>query len=254
MKFAASFLVIAFASITAHAQQTAPGKSVAHPTSDQLQAIVVTTKTWNAVQGRAQFFERQTSDSAWVAVSSGFPVVVGAQGMAWSKALNELPPDTKGASIKIEGDGKSPAGIFMLTSAFGADEQKIKLPFVKLLDTTECVDDVKSTQYNLIVDRSQVAKQDWNSSEIMRAIGEYEMGIFVAHNAARAKGAGSCIFLHRWTDEKTGTSGCTAMSLEQMQKLFRWIDSTKNPVLIQMPEAAYQQFQTAWKLPSLSGL
>jgi L,D-peptidoglycan transpeptidase YkuD (ErfK/YbiS/YcfS/YnhG family) len=85
----------------------------------------------------------------------------------------------------------------------------------------------------------------------MRAVGmEYELGIFVAHNAERTKGAGSCIFLHRWADEKTGTSGCTAMSLEQMEKIFRWIDSTKNPILIQMPDEAYQQFQTAWKLPS----
>jgi D-alanyl-D-alanine dipeptidase len=251
MKFAALFLMVAFASITTHAQEKAPGKSMVYPKAEQLQAIVVTTKNWNAVQGRGQMFERQTGESPWVAVGSGFPVVVGAHGMAWGSALNEVPADTGGVSMKIEGDGKAPAGIFMLTSAFGAAEQKIKLPFVKLLDSTECVDDVKSSQYNRIVDKFQVATQDWNSSEKMRAVGkEYELGIFVAHNAERAKGAGSCIFLHRWTDEKTGTSGCTAMSLEQMEKIFRWIDRTKNPVLIQLPEAAYQQFQSAWKLPA----
>jgi L,D-peptidoglycan transpeptidase YkuD (ErfK/YbiS/YcfS/YnhG family) len=252
MKFSASFLMLVLVSITTYAQEKTPDLNIIYPKSDQLQAIVVTTQGWNTIQGRGQIFERQSSASPWVAIDSAFPVVIGAKGMAWGKALNEVSADAKGVPMKIEGDGKSPAGIFMLTSAFSPAEQKINLPFTKLLDSTECVDDVKSSHYNTIVDKSRVDQVDWNSSEKMRAIREYELGIFVGYNSERKKGAGSCIFLHRWTDEKTGTTGCTAMALEQMQKIFRWIDSTKNPILIQLPEKTYQQLQSTGKLPQLS--
>ena len=254
MKLSVSLLVVALLATTASAQEKTLDQAAAYPAADQLQAIVVTTQGWQTIHGRAQIFERQTSQSPWVAVDAAFPVVIGVHGMAWGKALNAVPADVQGAPLKAEGDGKSPAGIFNLTSAFSPSEQTVKLPFTKLLDSTECVDDVNSSQYNRIVDKFQVGHPDWSSSEKMRAVGEYELGIFVAHNAAREKGAGSCIFLHRWTDEKTGTSGCTAMNLERMQRIFRWIDRAKHPVLIQLPEETYQQFQAAWKLPQLSAV
>ncbi|MBV8667325.1 MAG: hypothetical protein JO269_12670 [Burkholderiaceae bacterium] len=252
MKLISSFLMFAFVSITAYAQEKTPDLNIISPRPDQLQAVVVTTQDWNAVQGRGQIFERQSGASPWVAVDSAFPVVIGKNGMAWGKAYHEVSGDAEGVPMKIEGDRKSPAGIFMLTSAFSPAEQKVNLPFTKLLDSTECVDDVKSSHYNRIVDKSQVDQYDWDSSEKMRAIQEYELGIFIGYNPERKKGAGSCVFLHRWTDEKTGTTGCTAMALEQMQKIFRWIDGTKNPILIQMPEKTYRQLQSAGNLPQLS--
>lgn len=234
------------------AQVKKPEKKVEYKFSDSLQAIVVTTKNWNAVQGKAQLFERPTKKSAWKAVGKSFPVVVGVKGMAWGKELNELPSDTGRVLMKTEGDGKSPAGIFMLTSAFASTEQKVKLPFTKLIESTECVDDVKSNHYNKIVDKFQVGVYDWKSSEKMLAVGEqYDLGIFVAHNSERMKGAGSCIFLHIWKDANSGTAGCTAMERANIEKIFGWIDSKKNPVLIQLPEDSYQKFQTAWKLPNL---
>jgi L,D-peptidoglycan transpeptidase YkuD (ErfK/YbiS/YcfS/YnhG family) len=241
-----------FVSMSTYAQEKTPDINTIYPKPDQLQAIVVTTQGWNTIQGRGQIFERQSSASPWVAIDSAFPVVIGAKGMASGPALIEVSADARDVPVKTEGDGKSPAGIFMLTSAFSPTEQKLNFPFTKLLDSTECVDDAKSSHYNSIVDKSQVDQLDWNSSEKMRAIGEYELGIFVGYNPERKKGAGSCIFLHRWAGEKTGTTGCTAMALEQMQKIFRWIDSRKNPILIQFPEKTYQQLQTTGKLPQLS--
>ena len=86
----------------------------------------------------------------------------------------------------------------------------------------------------------------------MLAVGEqYELGVFVAHNSERMKGAGSCIFLHIWKDANSGTAGCTAMEKTNMEKIFGWIDNKKNPVLIQIPQDSYQQFQAKWKLPKL---
>ena len=218
------------------------------------QAVVVTTKDWNAVQGLAQLFERRTTKSKWSVVGVPFPVVVGKNGSAWGDGLHELPLDEGRVRLKTEGDGRAPAGIFALTSAFGSNAKPnfVKLAYTKLTESVECVDDVKSAEYNLIVDRNKVGNFDWKSSEKMLAVGEqYDLGVFVAHNAERLAGGGSCIFLHVWKDKNTGTAGCTAMARENIEAVIRFLDPAKNPVLIQLPGESYAQFQTKWNLPKL---
>jgi D-alanyl-D-alanine dipeptidase len=221
---------------------------------NSLQAVVVTMKDWNTNQGRAQLFERQTANSEWSAVGKPFPVVVGKNGTAWGAGLYELPSDAGRVLMKTEGDGKAPAGIFALTSAFGSSAKPafVKLPFTRLTESVECVDDVKSSQYNLILDRQKIGNFDWTSSEKMLAVGEqYDLGVFVAHNSERLAGGGSCIFLHVWKDDKTGTAGCTAMARRNIETVLRFLDPAKNPVLIQIPEDSYARFQTKWNLPKL---
>jgi D-alanyl-D-alanine dipeptidase len=224
--------------------------------SDSRQAVVVTTKDWPAVQGTAQLFERKKPGSKkWKAVGGPFPVVVGKGGLGWGDGINETPAGVNKALLKAEGDGRAPAGIFALTSLFASSDKPeyAKLPFTKLEEYTECVDDVKSSHYNRIVNRMQVGNFDWKSSEKMLEVGEqYEKGVFVAHNSAPVtRGNGSCIFLHIWKDAATGTSGCTAMTKENIETVFRWIDAAKNPVLIQLPETAYNEYRKKWKLPKL---
>lgn len=219
-----------------------------------LQAVVVTTKDWASVQGKAQLFERKDAASEWRAMSDPFAVVVGKNGTAWGAGLHELPSDTGKVLMKTEGDGKSPAGIFALTSAFGSSEKPgfVKLSYIRLTPAVECVDDVKSANYNLIVDKTEVEKLDWKSSEKMLAVGEqYDLGVFVAHNSERQKSGGSCIFLHIWKDAGTGTAGCTAMERPNIEKTLTWLDAKKNPVLVQLPETTYNSYQKLWNLPIL---
>ncbi len=45
------------------------------------------------------------------------------------------------------------------------------------------------------------------------------------------------IFLHLWQAPNRGTAGCTAMGESDMRALMRWLDPTRNPVLIQLPLA-----------------
>ena len=252
--FAILFVLLGFNGIFAQVKKPAPPKIIP-PFSSSLQAFVVTTADWNAVQGKAQIFERKTAKSKWKAVGTSFPVVVGAKGMAWGAGLNELPSDTGRLLLKTEGDGKSPAGIFALSSAFGSAEKPafVKFPYTKLEEFTECVDDVKSSHYNKIVNRMQVGNFDWKSSEKMLAVGaQYDLGIFVEHNSERQSGGGSCIFLHIWKDAESGTAGCTAMARENVEMALRFFDPKKNSVLIQLPEASYSQFQNKWKLPKIT--
>lgn len=251
--FKTTLLILLFLSANLFAQV----KIVSTPTqktpySKSLQAIVVTTKDWNAVQGRAQIFERPNTKTDWKAVGESFPVVVGKNGLAWSDDAR-MKAETE--PHKVEGDGKAPAGIFNLTSAFGSTEKPdfVSLPYTKLEESTECVDDVKSANYNKIVDKFKIGNFDWNSSEKMLVVGaQYDLGVFVAHNSNPPQaGKGSCIFLHVWKSATTGTAGCTAMKRENIETILTFLDGRKNPVLIQMPKGDYRTYQKSWKLPKL---
>lgn len=224
--------------------------------STSRQAVVVTTKDWNEAQGAAQLFERKDTKAKWKAVGKSFPIVIGKNGFALANGMpDKLSKMDVVRPFKKEGDGKSPAGIFALTSAFGSmiKPDFVKLPYTQLEEWTECIDDAKSTHYNKIVDRMQVGVYDWKSSEKMLEVGEqYELGVFVAYNSSPVvKENGSCIFLHVWKDAASGTAGCTAMERANMEKILGWLDADKNPALIQMPVEHYKYYQTSWNLPKI---
>jgi L,D-peptidoglycan transpeptidase YkuD (ErfK/YbiS/YcfS/YnhG family) len=183
---------------------------------------------------------------------NGYRALFVKQGGTWK--LSNVDPKAI-APVKKEGDGKSPAGMFPLTFAFGRPDKPsdVKLSYTKIESYTECVDDVSSTHYNKIVDRLQVGNFDWKSSEKMLEVGPaYDLGINVAHNSYPVvKGNGSCIFLHVWSDATTGTSGCTAMKREDLQKILAWANPDQRPYLVQMTESDYKNLRKKWKLPKL---
>ena len=234
--------------------------------AESRQAVVVTTKDWNATTGKAKLYERATLTAKWKSKGEEFPVVVGRTGLAWAnEASNEVQqrghynPDEAyaldGASFKKEGDGKSPAGMFPLTFAFGSSmkPEQITFPYTRLGQYTECVDDVNSHHYNKIVGRDQVGIFDWKSSEKMLEIGEpYALGVFVAYNSYPVvKGNGSCIFLHIWKDAATPTAGCTAMNRPELERIVSWLEPDQHPYLVQIPESEYKSLRKSWNLPKL---
>lgn len=245
-------LVIAL-SISAFAQIKKPEPPPVKPAyADSLQAVVVTTSGWDTTPGKARIYERKSTADRWKPVGDAFDISVGRGGMgvddsaAWKQSVAGV--------TKKEGDGRSPAGLIPLTYAFGtADKADTKLKYLKLAEHTECVDDPNSNHYNKIVNRMEVGAFDWKSSEKMaQTVPEYDLGVFVAYNSYPAtSGGGSCIFLHIWETPGDATSGCTAMSRENMERVVAWLDPTKTPYLIQMPEAAYKHYEKSWKLPKL---
>ena len=213
----------------------------------------MTTSGWDSVSGTARLFERRSVGSVWKQIGDEFPVVVGRNGLAADQT--EAWHEAAAAPVKKEGDGRAPAGIIPLTFAFGRPEKpgEVELPYTRLGQFTECVDDVNSSHYNTVVDRMKVGNFDWKSSEKMLEVGDqYDLGVFVAYNSYPVvRGNGSCIFLHIWKDAETGTAGCTAMARENLEKVVKWLDPKKNPHLIQMPEQSYETYRKTWKLPKL---
>ena len=221
--------------------------------SQSSQMVVVMTKDWTATEGALGRFER--TEQGWQQVGSSIPVAVGRSGLGWGRGMTNPPASSD--PQKKEGDGRSPAGIFRLTYAFGyapADEvREIKLPYVQCTGTVECVDDTNSFYYNVIKDRKAAEKVDWKSSEKMRmSDDEYKLGIFIAHNTDPAEpGAGSCVFMHIWKARGHPTSGCTAMSIGGLESLLGWLDPRSRPVLVQLPQAEYEREQGPWWLPAI---
>ncbi|MCA1593958.1 MAG: hypothetical protein LC754_15165 [Acidobacteria bacterium] len=217
------------------------------------QMIVVTTASWDEVNGQLRRYERKGARGRWQQVGVPVEVVVGKHGLGWGAGLHRVEPAA--GPVKKEGDGKAPAGVFALSTAFGyaprAGASRLKLPYVPLDANIECVDDTQSVYYNRIVDKREVKRVDWHSSEKMRSVGElYRWGIVVAHNADPPQpGAGSCIFLHIWSGHGHGTAGCTAMTEPNLEGVLRWLDRSKRPVLVQLPEAEYERLRAAWQLP-----
>lgn len=209
--------------------------------------MTVITKDWKSIRGTLQRYERTKITDPWTVKGTPIKVVVGRNGLAWGRG--EYHPHE--GIQKKEGDGKAPAGTFSLGKGFGYSPlPEAKISYMQSLPTTECVDDVKSKYYNQVVDHS-VKDRDWSSSEMMKRSDDlYKLGVIVNHNTKNTvPSAGSCIFLHIWRNDSTGTAGCTAMDEKNIKDLISWLDEGKKPLLIQLPVMAYKRHRKDWHLP-----
>jgi L,D-peptidoglycan transpeptidase YkuD (ErfK/YbiS/YcfS/YnhG family) len=209
------------------------------------QKIVVIASSWGSIHGNLTCYERSTSYQ-WEVVSPSIPVVLGKKGLAWGMDISST-PDLP--SQKIEGDLKSPAGVFSLGAAFGLlpllSLSPLKWDYIELNSHIEAIDDPQSIYYNQIIDRRSVPTIDWKSSERMGLEPLYQLGLIVEYNTlAPISGMGSAIFMHVWKDSETGTAGCTAMSYENLERILKWLDPVKNPRLIQYP----QELLSSWEI------
>ena len=214
------------------------------------QLIVVTTDNWQSIQGKLWYFKKDKKNH-WVIIKTARSVVVGKKGLAWADSSYQR---LEKASEKKEGDNKAPAGVFNLGKTFGFSNRSLnKSEHIPLTTGIRCVDDSNSKYYNQIVDsNSSNVEEDWQSAENMPKVSIYKYGIEVLYNANPAiPEKGSCIFMHIWKSSDTGTEGCTAMAEDDIKDIQQTLDSSKSPVLVQLPQNIYNQVQDTWNLPNL---
>ena len=239
----------------------------ASPLDGARQVVVVTSEGWDSTQGRLQAFTR--TDSGWKAAAAAFDVALGRSGSAWGIGLHPATAGDKGLASasghaiggprKREGDGRSPAGVFALGTAFGyAAQADTALPWQPMQESSYCMDVPDSPYYNRIVDADRVgAEAVEGSTEPMRldlhnhGDVRYQQGFVINHNPRNVPGQGSCIFAHLWRREGEATAGCTAMTAAHMQQLLAWLDPRQGPLFVLLPRAEYARLQQAWQLPAL---
>jgi len=246
------------AALCAAASLAAQSATVTHPpavVANARQLVIVKTPGWDSLSGSLRRFQRASPKSPWRAVGHATPIVVGRTGLAWGVGFDDVGRALdRTAPHKYEGDGRSPAGAFPLDTLFGFvppdSATWAHLPYSQLLPGTDCVDDTASTHYNTVVRRDVVPQIDWASSEHMRTVGQYRIGVIVSYNAAPpVKGRGSCIFLHIWNGPQSTTAGCTALDAGELLAVESWLDKRRHPALVQLPSADYARLRRAWALP-----
>ncbi len=253
----ASYLILpvgvnpAKAARSGHGPISAEKHQVRSPANKQL--IVVLAESWNTHRGEMHRFD-STVDGPWQEVGDPTPVSLGRYGMAWGRGLLER---TDQQRFKKEGDGRSPAGIFDLGTAFGvADslpESSRNYPYLPVTSSSYCVEDTGSPNYNRLIDLSEIDSKVWRKrSPLLRSDGLFQWGVVVEQNTSPVTvGAGSCIFLHVWRGAHIGTAGCTAMPLEAASGLVSWLAPHANARLVQLPRSVYDQVREKLGLPQV---
>ena len=208
--------------------------------SRQIQQIVlVTTNSWMSQVGTLHMFSRD--ENRWFAEGKGVSVTIGKNGLGWGNGIHRAintPPQ------KVEGDHRAPAGVFTLGPTFGYDADPplgVSIPYRCITERDYYIDDPESEDYNQWVTlggtQANEPQKLWNSFERMKRPDHlYELGLVVQHNAAPAmRDRGSAIFLHIWRAPGVPTVGCTAMAMNDLLTLIRWLELANMPHLIQAP-------------------
>lgn len=249
--FVPAMLLLAAAGLSACASM---GDTPATPWDDARQLVLVTTVDWDATEGQLQRYERDSGRDAWRPVDVASPITVGRAGSAWGIGLHAA---NGSGPHKREGDGRAPAGVFRIGTAFGyAPHADTAWPYQSMQASDYCIDVSDSPLYNRIVDANVVgsAAVDGSTEPMRRDLhaggdGRYRLGFVIEHNPGNQAGAGSCIFAHLWQAPGATTAGCTAMSEPAMQQLLAWLQPQRQPVFVLLPRAEYLQRWKDWRLP-----
>ena len=202
------------------------------------QLLVIIANNWETKYATLKRYERESN--MWREIGSEIEVIIGRNGMGWGLGVHSVPKDA--TIIKHEGDGKAPAGLFRLGHGFGYQDFNTTFPYATY-DTRDfhCVDDSNSTHYNQIVDSRKI-KRDYSSHEYMKMENDfYKYGITVAHNPNNIPQLGSCIFMHLKKPNDVASSGCSMMHEEEIKEILKWLDKSKNPMLLQLPKEEFKK-------------
>lgn len=158
------------------------------------------------------------TDSRWNLHMADVAAVLGRSGL--------VPPERK-----AEGDGATPGGVYDLRIVFGyAPRYDTKMPYIPLTDRHYWIDDPSHEEYNRLVEGRPSAA----SYEVMRRQDHmYQLGVIIEYNTDLVvAGKGSAIFLHVWRRPGVPTTGCVALSAENLARIVTWLDPRQQPVII----------------------
>ena len=177
--------------------------------------LIVVTPTSGV---KAKVIVYQKIKMQWVKTGfSPFAAVVGSAGVAR-------------AGEKIEGDKKTPSGLYALGSAFGSEPLALKMDYRYTTKRDKFIDDAKSPEYTTWITGETAAA---SYEHMRRQDGVYKIGLVVNYNMNPViPGKGSAIFMHLWYGENIGTTGCVATDEKHLRKLLLWLNKNDMPYIL----------------------
>lgn len=221
------------------------------------QAIIGIAESWGSTQVRLTMVEKG-ANGVWQQVLGPYAGRLGRSGLVWGLGLH---PASKGQTLKREGDGCSPAGVFSIGGLWLSMGQNPKrsssLPCVKVSPADLWVSDMNQPSlYNRYIRLDHAASSPWELKEQMRQNDHaHSIKLQICHNSADVVGrpivgAGSSIFFHIWRNNgQAVTAGCTSMDEAVLRTFIQRLDPKRRPVYILLPRAEYLARRAAWRLP-----
>ena len=199
------------------------------------QVIVVTTPSWGSSYAKLQTW-RQADNGTWVQRIAPVPARVGWNGV-------------RRAKNRLQNTGTTPAGTFALQRGFGlANPRGVQIPY-RQVDANDWwpYDPNDPKTYNVLqphrVDRARW-RTDW-AERLKSYRRQYRYAVILDYNlpsdivwrngqriakttADTSKGGG--IFLH--VNGRGATAGCVSIARPRMLRVLRWLDPSKDPVIV----------------------
>jgi L,D-peptidoglycan transpeptidase YkuD (ErfK/YbiS/YcfS/YnhG family) len=225
----------------------------ASPIPDQSRALLLTVPDgWNSRHAALQLYRRDSTSAPWVAKNSPIPVNLGRRGLAWGRGLHPAQPGLQ----KREGDGKSPAGAFLLGNILYGYDPTSPISgwrYRQVTDRDLWIEEPSSPLYNrhLILSAHEPFPADHHYHLMRQADPAHALKLFIRHNAQPdiQPGAGSAIFFHLCRENDAVTTGCTSMEAPAFRTLLKSFLPKDEPVYVLVPRADYNRLKASWKLP-----
>ncbi len=132
---------------------------------------------------------------------------------------------------KIEGDGKSPSGIFDLGQLYTYEASvKTSLPFIQTNLEDKWIDDPDHENYNTHIRGNTNAK---SFEHLKLSSIDYKYCMVIEYNTHPVvKGKGSAIFFHLADVNYSPTAGCVAIQESDMDQILLWLDPNKQKAIL----------------------
>lgn len=221
------------------------------------QAVLGIADSWDSSHVTLSLVEKNSAGQ-WQRVLGPVRGRLGRAGLVWGLGLHANP---RGATIKKEGDGRSPAGIFAIGGLWTTTPTPVKhhrsMPEVRVGPRDLWVSDTATPQlYNRYIRLDHPAATPWELREQMRQHDyAHSIKLLICHNTQETPGrpvlgAGSSIFFHIWRrDGAAPTAGCTSMSEPDLRAIIARLNPTRHPVYILLPRSVYTGLRGPWALP-----
>jgi len=202
------------------------------PLAEAKRLVLVTAPTMNDVAATMRLYERASAKDAWQVRGEPEPVTIGRGGMAWSQFFLRFA--RRGEPVKVEGEKRTPAGIFSIGRSFGTLASS-RPNYLHITPDTICVDDPTHPAYNTIASRARLGPEV-HAENMSRILPMYRRGLVVNYPTDGRRKAGSCIFIHVWRSPTAGTAGCVAMPEPRVEALQDF--AADGAVLAVLPQGA----------------
>lgn len=222
--------------------------------ADCRQLVVGIARDWNDSHVAIQRFERH--GKGWRPVGTSWTGRLGRDGLVWGRGLHTTPA---GGILKVEGDGRAPAGIFALGKAYGlyrADQvaRPNGMAYQQISTRDLWVEDPASPLYNQHLTLPHAEPHtEWEKKQQMKLNDPaHALKIYIGHNSPPkvVPNGGSAIFFHIWrANGGRPTSGCTTMPEWRLRELVAWLDPGAHPAYVLLPRTEYAALRGNWQLP-----